>query len=67
MSVLTKGLAMDFERQGLAHMSITSIWPAVVSSLLTSPVVPGRDDDLARSNQSANLLSLLAANAAFDS
>ncbi|KAH7038174.1 short chain dehydrogenase [Microdochium trichocladiopsis] len=30
MSVLTKGLAMDFERQGVADkMAITSIWPAV--------------------------------------
>ncbi|KFA62224.1 hypothetical protein S40285_07715 [Stachybotrys chlorohalonatus IBT 40285] len=29
MSVLTKGLAMDFERQGLADMAITSLWPAV--------------------------------------
>ncbi|KAI9166697.1 Hydroxysteroid dehydrogenase-like protein 2 [Paramyrothecium foliicola] len=29
MSVLTKGLAMDIERDGLAHMAITSIWPAV--------------------------------------
>ncbi|KAK3322492.1 short chain dehydrogenase family protein [Apodospora peruviana] len=30
MSVLTKGLAMDFERQGLSdRMAITSIWPAV--------------------------------------
>ncbi|KAH9900477.1 NAD(P)-binding protein [Xylariomycetidae sp. FL2044] len=31
MSVLTKGLAMDFERQGLVQtgMAITSIWPAV--------------------------------------
>ncbi|KAK5664017.1 hypothetical protein OQA88_231 [Cercophora sp. LCS_1] len=29
MSVLTKGLAMDFERQGLKDMAITSIWPAV--------------------------------------
>ncbi|KAI0866704.1 hypothetical protein F4860DRAFT_454797 [Xylaria cubensis] len=28
MSVLTKGLAMDFERQGLNNMAITSIWPA---------------------------------------
>ncbi|KAF2230710.1 putative Hydroxysteroid dehydrogenase-like protein 2 [Viridothelium virens] len=28
MSVLTKGLAMDFERDGRAQMSITSIWPA---------------------------------------
>jgi NAD(P)-dependent dehydrogenase (short-subunit alcohol dehydrogenase family) len=31
MSVLTKGLAMDFERQGLVDMAITSIWPAAVS------------------------------------
>lgn len=31
MSVLTKGLAMDFQRQGLTEMAITSIWPAAVS------------------------------------
>lgn len=31
MSVLTKGLAMDFERQGHDQMAITSIWPAAVS------------------------------------
>lgn len=30
MSVLTKGLAMDFEREGRTRMAITSIWPAVV-------------------------------------
>ncbi|SPJ79659.1 probable reductases with broad range of substrate specificities [Fusarium torulosum] len=29
MSVLTKGLAMDFEREGKKGMAITSIWPAV--------------------------------------
>ena len=28
MSVLTKGLAMDFARQGRTEMAITSIWPA---------------------------------------
>ncbi|KAH0538760.1 hypothetical protein FGG08_004648 [Glutinoglossum americanum] len=28
MSVLTKGLAMDFEREGRTEMAITSIWPA---------------------------------------
>lgn len=32
MSVLTKGLAMDFERQERRNMAITSIWPAVVST-----------------------------------
>jgi NAD(P)-dependent dehydrogenase (short-subunit alcohol dehydrogenase family) len=31
MSVLTKGLAMDFVRQGRKEMAITSIWPASVS------------------------------------
>lgn len=30
MSVLTKGLAMDFEREGRTEMAITSIWPAAV-------------------------------------
>ncbi|OTA94548.1 hypothetical protein M434DRAFT_394608 [Hypoxylon sp. CO27-5] len=29
MSVLTKGLAMDFQRQDLTDMAITSLWPAV--------------------------------------
>ncbi|TEA15575.1 Hydroxysteroid dehydrogenase-like protein 2 [Colletotrichum sidae] len=32
MSVLAKGLAMDFERQGLSNMAVTGIWPAVVAS-----------------------------------
>jgi hypothetical protein len=35
MSVLTKGLAMDFVRQGRKDMAITSIWPAAVSLLLS--------------------------------
>lgn len=30
MSVLTRGLAMDFDREGKSDMAITSIWPAVV-------------------------------------
>ena len=30
MSVLTKGMAMDFEREKKHDMAITSIWPAVV-------------------------------------
>jgi NAD(P)-dependent dehydrogenase (short-subunit alcohol dehydrogenase family) len=28
MSVLTKGLAMDWEREGKSEMAVTSIWPA---------------------------------------
>src|SRR3984885_2210257 len=34
MSVLTKGMAMDFEREGRKHMAITSIWPAAVCAIL---------------------------------
>lgn len=34
MSVLTKGLAMDFVREGRKEMAITSIWPATVSQTL---------------------------------
>ena len=34
MSVLTKGLAMDFEREGLGEMAVASLWPAAVSTLL---------------------------------
>jgi hypothetical protein len=33
MSVFTKGLAMDFERQGRKDMAITSIWPAAISTV----------------------------------
>lgn len=42
MSVLTKGLGMDFLRQGLVKdrrgMAITSIWPAAVRSQRTPPL-----------------------------
>ena len=34
MSVLTKGLAMDFERERKVDMAVTSIWPAAVNSEL---------------------------------
>lgn len=37
MSVLTKGLAMDFERQGRSSMAVTSIWPAAVSLVFYAP------------------------------
>jgi NAD(P)-dependent dehydrogenase (short-subunit alcohol dehydrogenase family) len=36
MSVLTKGLDMDFEREGRHEMAITSIWPASVCFHLLS-------------------------------
>lgn len=38
MSVLTKGLAMDFVREGRKDMAITSIWPAVVCSRHQPPL-----------------------------
>jgi len=39
MSVLTKGLAMDFEREGKVNMSISSIWPAsAIESAATQSV-----------------------------
>ncbi|KAK1992010.1 short chain dehydrogenase [Colletotrichum falcatum] len=52
MSVLTKGLAMDFARQGLDDMAITSIWPAVaIESAATQRLQaadPGESRDLRR-------------------
>jgi len=50
MSVLTKGLAMDFEREGKSGMAITSIWPATaVESAATARIVtedPSQANDL---------------------
>lgn len=57
MSVLTKGLAMDFERQGLVRngeggMAVTSIWPAVsIESAATAQFTrrnPDEEKDLRR-------------------
>lgn len=36
MSVLTKGLAMDFVRQGRKDMAITSVWPASVRPIFST-------------------------------
>jgi len=45
MSVLTKGLAEDFKREGKSHMAITSLWPATaIQSAATQGL--GRDDEL---------------------
>ncbi|KAK3375256.1 hypothetical protein B0H63DRAFT_273193 [Podospora didyma] len=52
MSVLTKGLAMDFERQqGLCdsnNMAITSIWPAVAIESAATEQFTRRDPSFAR-------------------
>lgn len=47
MSVLTKGLAMDFEREGKNDMAITSIWPATaIQSAATDNMDRGSANDL---------------------
>ena len=43
MSVLTKGLAMDFEREGKTGMAITSIWPATGIESAATAQVTARD------------------------
>jgi NAD(P)-dependent dehydrogenase (short-subunit alcohol dehydrogenase family) len=45
MSVLTKGLAMDFVRQERTEMAITSIWPAAsIESAATEGAVKANQD-----------------------
>ena len=47
MSVLTKGLAMDFEREGKKDMAITSIWPATaIQSAATETLAKEDASDL---------------------
>ena len=41
MSVLVKGLAMDFVRQGRNEMAVTSIWPASVCTFTLISSWPG--------------------------
>ena len=49
MSVLTKGLAMDFEREGKPGMAVTSIWPAsAIQSGATRDVSEDKKKDLRR-------------------
>ncbi|QDS72350.1 hypothetical protein FKW77_008022 [Venturia effusa] len=44
MSVLTKGLAMDWEREGKSEMAITSLWPAAaIESAATTTRIPQTD------------------------
>lgn len=43
MSVLTKGLAMDWEREDKKDMAITSIWPAVAIESAATRNVEGED------------------------
>ncbi|KAF9699109.1 hypothetical protein EKO04_002885 [Ascochyta lentis] len=43
MSVLTKGLAMDFEREGKLDMAVTGIWPAVAIQSAATLSVEGEN------------------------
>ncbi|KAK7970330.1 hypothetical protein PG988_009403 [Apiospora saccharicola] len=57
MSVLTKGLAMDFERQGLKNMSITSLWPAVAIESAATQKLERTDPSTARDLRKATIFS----------
>ena len=63
MSVLTKGLAMDFVRQGRTEMAITSIWPASsIESAATEGAVKSDQElqkDLRKPVSPSKSLSLL--------
>lgn len=51
MSVLTKGLAMDFQREGKNDMAVTNIWPAtVVQSAATQSMTQEDAKDLRTAN-----------------
>jgi hypothetical protein len=45
MSVLTKGLAMDWEREGKKEMAITSIWPACSIESAATGQITSTDPD----------------------
>ncbi|RKU48093.1 hypothetical protein DL546_008589 [Coniochaeta pulveracea] len=57
MSVLTKGLAMDFERQGLTEMAITSIWPAAAIESAATDKFTKADPDEARDLRKPTIFS----------
>lgn len=57
MSVLTKGLAMDFQRQGLTDMAITSLWPAVAIESAATRKMTDRNPSEARDLRKATVFS----------
>lgn len=57
MSVLTKGLAMDFERQGLKNMAVTSIWPAAAIESAATGQFTSKNPDEARDLRKATIFS----------
>jgi len=62
MSVLTKGLAMDWEREGKENMAITSIWPAAaIESAATQNPQTNRSELRKPSIYSDAILAMLRA------
>ncbi|PGG99445.1 hypothetical protein AJ79_08519 [Helicocarpus griseus UAMH5409] len=57
MSVLTKGLAMDFVRQGRKDMAITSIWPAVSIESAATKRSTDKDASLAKDLRKPTIFS----------
>ncbi|KAM0436926.1 hypothetical protein ACHAPT_002639 [Fusarium lateritium] len=57
MSVLTKGLAMDFEREGKKDMAITSIWPAVAIESAATQRFTTKNPDEANDLRKATIFS----------
>ncbi|KAL7626859.1 hypothetical protein AAE478_003633 [Parahypoxylon ruwenzoriense] len=57
MSVLTVGLAMDFKRQGLADMAITSLWPAAAIQSAATQSHTSSDPSAASSLRKPNIFS----------
>lgn len=59
MSVLTKGLAMDFVRQGHKDMAITSIWPAssIQSAATEFNSSPSASEDAKKDLRKASIYS----------
>jgi hypothetical protein len=54
MSVLAKGLAMDFEREAKREMLVTSIWPATV---VQSAATQNLAQEVAKDLRTANIFS----------
>ena len=57
MSVLTKGLAMDFEREEKKNMSITSLWPAAAIESAATQDMMRTDPGAARELRKATIFS----------
>ncbi|KJZ72882.1 hypothetical protein HIM_07645 [Hirsutella minnesotensis 3608] len=57
MSVLTKGLAMDLEREGRSDMAISSLWPAVAIESGATQQFTRRNPDEARDLRRATIFA----------